>query len=162
MTNGTEVPGFSGYDFVQDSTDEVQQAKDTALFDGSKLTAAREHVPGFAALEREALARVAEHPCACGRQSITVLADALHQRRGATNGTTNFATHLDTWSSNGSGLPKPAFTVVIKISEGAGSRMQVKGLSPSHTLPSQVQPLFSPLAARTPLYRLLQTRTWSS
>ena len=51
MTDGTEAPGFSGYDFVQDSTDEIQQAKDTALFDGSKLTAAREHVPGGRGLQ---------------------------------------------------------------------------------------------------------------
>ena len=133
MTDGTEAPGFSGYDFVQDSTDEVQQAKDTALFDGSKLTAAREHVPGFAALEREALAHVAEHLCACGRQPITVMSDALHactRNEEPLTAPRNFATHLHTWSSNGTGLRKPAFTVVIKISEGAGSRMQVIGAEP--------------------------------
>ena len=161
MTNGTEVPGFSGYDFVQDSTDEVQQAKDSALFDGSKLTAAREHVPGFAALEREALTRVAEHPCACGRQPITVLSDALHQRQGATNGTTNFDTHQDTWSSNGSGC-KPAFTAVINISEGAGSRMQVIGAEPfAYPAEPGAAALFPSGCAHASL-RLLQTQTWSS
>lgn len=144
--------GFDGYGLVHAPMKKGRsQSKDTALLepnvtwnsisgkweqrDGlpNLLQVTRLVMPGFEELETQVLAKVQQHPCACGRKPYTVSANALRQRGEDTNGTSNFANHLDTWSFED--MPTPALTIVIKTTEGIPSKMGVLGAREHYAYP---------------------------
>tara|TARA_B100000787_G_scaffold169921_2_gene162894 strand:+ start:2792 stop:3691 length:900 start_codon:yes stop_codon:yes gene_type:complete len=146
MPNNVHAPGFFNYGFVLVPTKQHSthtQDKDTALFEHNLigdppgkldlLVAARVHLPGFKEMELQTLAQVQQHAFARGRRPFTVSANALRQRGNDTDGTSNFAVHLDTWSFEHT--TTPALTIVIKTTKGIGSRMNVLGAREDYAYP---------------------------
>jgi len=119
------ITGFYGFSYTVEGSSSPAQRTDSAVLRGRELDAAlRGGIAGLGELGEDVLSLAARQPCADGREPFIMGVDMLRQRGHATNKTSNFGPHQDTWGWSASKI-EPSLTCVVKCSAGGGSRMRL-------------------------------------